>query len=1630
MYASRLKPLRTLQCLLLALLALPGQYPSAQILTMTDDFTQGSVNDNSTSKPNWAVIGPACLTAGIPTNLATSKYPANNDGPGSTTTSTFSNIPSCAASPSTSGISISGSGNNVGSTPDAPDPVGGGALRLTSNINNQAGAIVSQNTFPSGSGVQVTFTGYAYGGTGADGMGFFMQDATYPVVLPYAGGDLSETTPYNIGESGGSLGYSCSNYKSANTNYNGLTGGYVGLGMDEYGNFLNGGSHGSGDNTATGILNGTRYPNTIGLRGAGNVSWYWLNTNYPDLYPTTLSAANQLAAVEATCVTGTLHNYGSYSGTSQSILGTPTIATPVKSGSSISTPMTVTVSGIADYHNNDNVTLAGISALPFSQSITSTSVTTSGSTSTLKVTVPSVAYFVTSQSVTLSGLADSATQSITGTPTLSGTSMTVTVPNISAYSTAQTVTFTGLTAVANVSAATIGSGGLTVSLPSTSGYSFTVGDSVSLAGATATTKSQSLTGLTCTSGSIHFTVSNTAGFSVNNKITIGGATGSPSINGTSLTVTSVSTSSGSGTVTASVSGVSSGNCPTSSNYSNATVSSTVPVAGNITGIKTVNSTSLVLNVTTALSNTSFTLAGATLVDTSISPLTGVSFGVQNVSSGSGSGTFKVTLPGSYSAISVAGATATNSLSVNGSYTAGNISSSNNTFTVTLPSVSPISSGSLSGTGLATLPTSAVSGSYAISGVTTTGGNTSFTVNVSGVATSLSASNATVTDTSNSGAADMGVTSLGGGPTLMDYAMIPNGYVTLPSSTPIASSSSKTRAAATPITYRLSITPGGLMSFMYAYNGATTFTPVLTNFPIATSNGPLPSYLRFGFLGSTGGDNNVHELTCFRAEPNASTSSAGVNTVQTGQVKTGTNVYTAVFNAGNWTSTLVSTPLTVDSSGNLSSNNTVTWDASCTLTGGACQTMAVNGVSPNISVTAPASRHLLSWSGSAGEALEWGTSQAGSGLTTAQQAVLNTSYNSYTNGQNRLDWLRGGRGNEPTATPPGLLRARVSVLGDILNSSPVWVGPPSLNYASVFTDALYGSNGGESAYSSFASGLATRQNVVYVGANDGYLHGFRAGSKNADGSNNSANDDGVEVLGFMPGGILSNTNNPPTAPNPPYLDVLADPTYGHDFFVDAAPGTGDLYYGGAWHSWLVGGLGFGGREIYALDITDPTGSLNNNKAFSETNASNIVINDWTSASLTSLGCVNVGSGQNCGDNLGNTYGTPLVRRMHNGQWAIIFGNGFGSANNVAGIYIGVVNSTSGAVTFYWLSTGTGSSAAPDGIGSVSSADLDGDHVADYLYGGDLLGNVWRFDVTSSNPADWAVSKYGRSGATPLFTATNSSGLVQPITTAIVPTVTYTGGAQRVILGFGTGRVFPISTFGVVSYTTSSQSVYGIWDWDMSIWNTGHTTAHNVVIPASSTTLDALPETSAGITISRSTLLQNTIVTNSANSSRYESVSTVGWVDCSTCAATSGTAGTQYGWYADLPGTAGTGAQTNYEQAIYTPRFFEGLLIFNTALAPSGTSVQCASTAPAGFEMGFDMATGGGQAFSIMPGISTSQWNGMYVMGTQNNAVGTPSIVSVGTTPWAVSPTSTGGVTNLKVKAVGAVKVRRVSLEQIR
>jgi type IV pilus assembly protein PilY1 len=352
-------------------------------------------------------------------------------------------------------------------------------------------------------------------------------------------------------------------------------------------------------------------------------------------------------------------------------------------------------------------------------------------------------------------------------------------------------------------------------------------------------------------------------------------------------------------------------------------------------------------------------------------------------------------------------------------------------------------------------------------------------------------------------------------------------------------------------------------------------------------------------------------------------------------------------------------------------------------------------------------------------------------------------------------------------------------------------------------------------------------------------------------------------------------------------------------------------------------------------------------------------------------------------------------MHNGAWAVIFGNGYNSNNATAAVFIATIDSNNGAWTVYELQAGN---QIPNGINYVSSADLDGDSVTDYLYAGDLFGNVWRFDVTSNSPANWAVSKFSGASAQPLFTAVNANGVPQPITTSVLVQTSLWQGVSRILIDFGTGKNLEASDLLPDNTANGVQSLYGIWDWDMTAWN-GLSSKRYAALAA--------PQT-----ISRSTLQQQTVngaydgsgnAFTSSSTTGYRTLSgnTVCWQSSASCSS----GNNQFGYYLELPSLG--------EQVIYSPIAINGLFLVNSTIPSAQTQgLTCyPPSPPGGWTMALNPlnggATTGGSAFANSTG-TFSQINNQNVNGMFVSAVGTPIPITYNNNSYILNKTSNGTV----------------------
>jgi type IV pilus assembly protein PilY1 len=227
-------------------------------------------------------------------------------------------------------------------------------------------------------------------------------------------------------------------------------------------------------------------------------------------------------------------------------------------------------------------------------------------------------------------------------------------------------------------------------------------------------------------------------------------------------------------------------------------------------------------------------------------------------------------------------------------------------------------------------------------------------------------------------------------------------------------------------------------------------------------------------------------------------------------------------------------------------------------------------------------------------------------------------------------------------------------------------------------------------------------TVFVGANGGMLHAFSAVN-------------GVERFAYVPGGIDLDD-----------LREFSEPDYGHKFFVD-----GPLVLSNASHfanrTALVGTLGRGGKGLFALDVTNPA----------------------------SFGPANVLWDRTVGvdNDMGLVLGKPVIAKLNNGGVGVIVSNGVNSVNERAVLYV------------YDLLTGTQlrkidtNVGGNNGLSAPRGWDEDANGTVDFIYAGDLRGNVWKFDLQGNNPGSWTIA------ANRPFYSPSATPSPQPITGGI-------------------------------------------------------------------------------------------------------------------------------------------------------------------------------------------------------------------------------------------------------------------------
>ena len=500
----------------------------------------------------------------------------------------------------------------------------------------------------------------------------------------------------------------------------------------------------------------------------------------------------------------------------------------------------------------------------------------------------------------------------------------------------------------------------------------------------------------------------------------------------------------------------------------------------------------------------------------------------------------------------------------------------------------------------------------------------------------------------------------------------------------------------------------------------------------------------------------------------------------------------------------------------------------------------------------------------------------------------------------IDYLRGDPTNEDTSasssSSTAIYRARSTRLADIVNSTPVFVKDSiDLNYDLGTTLT------GRGTYRAFvAEKKARAEGLLFVGANDGMMHAFRDGTYDPN-TGAVVNQGGIETFAYVPNALL------------PSLNLLADKTYVHRFYVDGPHIETDAYFGSGpstsgWRNIVIGTTGAGAgvassagvsprTAVYAIDVT----SLNSSPT--SLSATNVLweVNS-TNAAFAELGYV-----------LTDVQAGPTK----DGSWVAIFGNGYESKSCKASLF--VVDLKTGAF-LRELQTNTGactSSATKNGLGGVRIVRDTGGTIIG-AYAGDLLGNVWKFSLNDAVASNWKVDyKLFTAGATQPITAAPGVLTLPLLGTPVPPPIT----GQMVVVG--TGKFYEVSDIT----NNAVQSLYGIWDPVVGFGGGGTTLANT------------------------SLMVQQTIgaAATGVNGNTYYPISTN---------AVDYDLGGKRGWFINLPNTG--------QRLVYPIDFLSGRFATADTISPSNVSLDPCSnlSGGTGYFYIIDALTGAGPTEAVL------------------------------------------------------------------
>ncbi len=336
----------------------------------------------------------------------------------------------------------------------------------------------------------------------------------------------------------------------------------------------------------------------------------------------------------------------------------------------------------------------------------------------------------------------------------------------------------------------------------------------------------------------------------------------------------------------------------------------------------------------------------------------------------------------------------------------------------------------------------------------------------------------------------------------------------------------------------------------------------------------------------------------------------------------------------------------------------------------------------------------------------------------------------------VNYIRGDRSNE---APAGLsLRPRISVLGDTIHSRPFYTRD----------------SGGTNP-------------TIFYGGNDGMLHAIDA--TQATG--------GRERWAYIPSMLVPN------------LGKLWASPYVHQDFVDGSVNIINAGTAASPKNILVGVLGAGGKGIYALNVTNLTAASDADvvsKFLWEITPTSITTSTGGRAASTSYA------------NLGYTYSNPTLAPIKiSGSTVnvVIVGNGYNNTGNGHATLLVIDVLTGNKLAE--IDTGVAGVGGPNGLSTPAAVDSNGDGAVDTVYAGDIDGNMWKFDLTSSTPSLWSAKLLYSTNSNPATPAGQAITMMPGV--AVHPYGGY-------MVNFATGRILT----GADAIDTSVYYAYGIWD----------------------------------------------------------------------------------------------------------------------------------------------------------------------------------------------------------------------------